>query len=378
VWTPASHADSPVDAWPWFPDIPGDRVHKGPPDNLKQSYALLAIGFDDNRRAILCQDSFGSKRSDRPARFWLPYSFIIDYEATDDFWTFRLFNDESWPRRQISAHEIFRPSKVEPLRDGWKIKPVDANYNASNVAIGPTCTIAAASRKPGTAEFWWVTSDGAVDGAFYYDDYPLWRKYHHLLAPAGSVDEGGITGLAIDENNHTVIWIAADGAVMYADGNGWPENPSKLAGAGRAQSNSGIAAMSRNKGKIELFFVGPNGSLVGAWRDRPGEQWHTYDFLPAGSAASNSSLQIVRCNDNSLVFFWIGPDGSVRSRTHKGSSGFSSDFDIISPAGLAALTSRLTAVKRWGKEGILDVFWIAPDGSVKWVTDEDEDSDWKP
>jgi C1A family cysteine protease len=52
-------------------------------------HAGLAIGYDDQRQAILVRNSRGSSWSGNGV-FWMPYSWITDYGATVDFWTIRM------------------------------------------------------------------------------------------------------------------------------------------------------------------------------------------------------------------------------------------------------------------------------------------------
>ncbi|KAH7340079.1 hypothetical protein BKA66DRAFT_479345 [Pyrenochaeta sp. MPI-SDFR-AT-0127] len=53
-------------------------------------HAVLMIGYDDDKGMVICQNSWG-KDSSRPGApiFYMPYNWILDYEATSDFWTLR-------------------------------------------------------------------------------------------------------------------------------------------------------------------------------------------------------------------------------------------------------------------------------------------------
>jgi C1A family cysteine protease len=48
-------------------------------------HTVLAVGYDDERKLVLCQDSLKERQL-----FWMPYNWITDYFATDDFWTLRV------------------------------------------------------------------------------------------------------------------------------------------------------------------------------------------------------------------------------------------------------------------------------------------------
>lgn len=55
---------------------------------ISPGHTVLAIGYDDDRQQVLIQNSRGSSWSEN-GMFWMPYSWITDYAATNDFWTIR-------------------------------------------------------------------------------------------------------------------------------------------------------------------------------------------------------------------------------------------------------------------------------------------------
>jgi C1A family cysteine protease len=85
------------DEWE-LPELPISMQHAVPPrkwDKEEKKYVslgghtVLAIGYDESRKQVLCQNSWGSDWSEK-GRFWIAYSWITDWEATDDFWMIRL------------------------------------------------------------------------------------------------------------------------------------------------------------------------------------------------------------------------------------------------------------------------------------------------
>ena len=82
-----------------LPALPVCMQHTGPPpgkwNEEEQEYesfgahAILAIGYDESTKRVLCQNSWDSTWS-VDGKFWIAYSWIIDWEATDDFWMVRL------------------------------------------------------------------------------------------------------------------------------------------------------------------------------------------------------------------------------------------------------------------------------------------------
>lgn len=57
------------------------------PIQNRSGHAILAVGYDDSQEAVLCQNSWGKGEYDP---FWIPYEWITDFTATNDFWTMRV------------------------------------------------------------------------------------------------------------------------------------------------------------------------------------------------------------------------------------------------------------------------------------------------
>lgn len=70
-----------------LPALPVDMQHKGPSAN-NGGHTVLCIGYDDDRGQVLIQNSAGPDWKEQP-RFWMDYSWVKDWEASDDFWMIR-------------------------------------------------------------------------------------------------------------------------------------------------------------------------------------------------------------------------------------------------------------------------------------------------
>jgi C1A family cysteine protease len=57
-------------------------------EQLKGGHAVLAVGYDDHRKAVLVRNSWGPNWGVR-GHFWMPYRFITNPEFTHSFWTIR-------------------------------------------------------------------------------------------------------------------------------------------------------------------------------------------------------------------------------------------------------------------------------------------------
>ncbi|KAI4182116.1 MAG: hypothetical protein L6R41_006192 [Letrouitia leprolyta] len=68
-----------------LPKLPALMQYTGRPHGVRDDgHAVIAISYDESRGQVLYQNSWGSEWS-KQGRFWLDYSWITDWEATDDF-----------------------------------------------------------------------------------------------------------------------------------------------------------------------------------------------------------------------------------------------------------------------------------------------------
>ncbi|MET7908414.1 hypothetical protein ABZS98_09055, partial [Streptomyces avermitilis] len=84
----------------------------------------------------------------------------------------------------------------------------------------------------------------------------------------------------------------------------------ELSPGGTADPDTGVAAVSRIPGHMEVWWVGPNGSVEGAyWYD--GHPWARYQIAPNGSAGQASRITAVSRIPGHMEIWWVGPNGSV-------------------------------------------------------------------
>ena len=65
-------------------DANGDKIRKD-----LGGHSVLAIGYDDKTKNFLVQNSWGEGWSDHGV-FYMPYDWVSDFAATNDFWTVRV------------------------------------------------------------------------------------------------------------------------------------------------------------------------------------------------------------------------------------------------------------------------------------------------
>ena len=125
--------DDESDNIPWQEDKEDYLTLQLPPKSerkRKDGHTVLAIGYEKNRKLnpngaasgmVLCQNSWGTPASkngwkSRGGLFWLPFSWILDWDATDDFWMLREFEH---PRPEEPKFPTAVYPQYHQQRKGW-------------------------------------------------------------------------------------------------------------------------------------------------------------------------------------------------------------------------------------------------------------------
>ena len=246
------------------------------------------------------------------------------------------------------------------------------SQRTSTESATPHGNITSLSRVPTSMEIWWVGIDGSIQGAYWYKGSD-WEHYNNPLAPAGSASQtSGMTSVSRNPNAMEIWWVGTDGSVQGAywyEGSKWERYT--LAPAGSASQTSGMTSVSRSPSTMELWWVGTDGSVQGAyWYE--GSKWKRYTLAPAGSASQTSGMTSVSRSSSTMELWWVSPEGSVEGAYwYEGSKW---KRYTLAPAGSALQTAGLTSVSRISNS--MEVWWIGNDSSIQgayWY----EGSDWK-
>ncbi|MGW7099676.1 CAP domain-containing protein [Streptomyces sp. NPDC054838] len=184
----------------------------------------------------------------------------------------------------------------------------------------------------------------------------------------------GISSVSQRDGHLDVFWIGPDGSIRStwwdSGPNGaWSNQPFNITLGHSAALKSAISAVSQRDGHLDVFWIGPDGSVRSHWWDSGANgAWSTHSpfkIAPRHSAALNAGISSVSQRDGHLDVFWIGPDGSIRSTWwDSGPNGAWSNQPFnIAPRDSAALNAGISSVSQ--RDGHLDVFWIGPDGSIR-------------
>ena len=63
-------------------------LQKSRDDSVLGGHAVMAVGYDNKRKAILIRNSWGTKWGIK-GYGWLPYEYVEDRNLSDDFWTIK-------------------------------------------------------------------------------------------------------------------------------------------------------------------------------------------------------------------------------------------------------------------------------------------------
>jgi hypothetical protein len=260
--------------------------------------------------------------------------------------------------------------------DPWSSLPAAA-LSASGLT-SPDGSVAVLSRTPLTLDAFCIDRTGAVVWAGWSGQGGASPPEAFApIVPATSARAGSpLVALARTPRHMDVFWVGPEGAITTAwwdadlSGTFSDNPPFAVTGPAAAQTGSGLAALSRLAQHIDLFWVGGDGAIETQWWDGgfAGGGWaeHSPFAISAPGAARLASpvVAISRVREQ-IDVFWIGGDGSIMTQWWRAGAGTGRADHArfpIAPAGSAGPGSGLSAVARTQQH--LDVFWIAPDGSV--------------
>ncbi|MEU6895567.1 CAP domain-containing protein [Streptomyces sp. NPDC046557] len=239
--------------------------------------------------------------------------------------------------------------------------------------------VAAVSQRNGHLDVFWVGPDGSVRSHWWDSGANgAWATHgqFNIAPPNSAAPNSAISAVSQRDGHLDVFWVGADGSIMSnwwdSDANGaWAKHqPFSITPPNSAALNAGISSVSQRNGHLDVFWIGPDGTVRSHWWDSGANgAWSThgqFSITPPNSAALNAGISSVSQRNGHLDVFWIGPDGTVRSHWWdsgaNGAWGTHAQFNITPPDS-AARNAGITAVAQ--RNNHLDVFWIGPDGTVR-------------
>jgi hypothetical protein len=215
---------------------------------------------------------------------------------------------------------VFTNARDPNINQGNWNNPIN-NVAPAPGSADPRSGVAAVSAQPGAVEVFWIRPDGMVftNARDPNINQGNWNNPINNVAPApGSADpRSGIAAVSAQQGTVQVFWIRPDGMVLtnardpnINQGN-W-NNPIEV-GSG-ADPRSGVAAVSRQFGCVDVFWVSAEGEVMTSARNpfkNNGDFTGPASIAPPGSAYSSSPVGAACSSLNSVEVFWIRSDGMV-------------------------------------------------------------------
>jgi hypothetical protein len=240
----------------------------------------------------------------------------------------------------------------------------------------PRSGIAAVCSSPGTVEVFWIRGDGMVftNGRSPNFNQGNWNQPINSVASApGSADpRSGVAAVCSSPGAVEVFWIRPDGMVFtnaripnFNQGN-WNQPINSVASAaGSADPRSGVAAASSSPGAVEVFWVRPDGIVFTNARDPNFNQNNWNQPIEVGSGADpRSGVAAVSRQFGCVDVFWVSATGQIMTSNRNPSTNFGR-FSLpiqIAPPGSAYSSSPVGVV--CSSPNAVEVFWVRSDGMV--------------
>jgi hypothetical protein len=271
---------------------------------------------------------------------------------------------------------VFTNARDPNLNGGNWNNPVPIAPNRRSA--DPNSGVAAVSPAPRTVEVFWVRPDGMVftNARTPHLNGGRWNNPIPIAPNPGSADpRSAVAAVCPAEGIVEVFWIRPDGMVFtnardpHINGGNW-NNPIPIApNPGSADPRGGIVAVSPAPGIVEVFWIRPDGMVFTNARHPSlnGGRWNNpIPIAPnPGSADPRSGIAAVSPGPGIVEVFWIRPDGMVFTNARDpGINGgrWNNPIPIAPNPGSADPRSGVAAVSPVA--GIVEVFWIRPDGMV--------------
>lgn len=226
----------------------------------------------------------------------------------------------------------------------------------------------------GYVDVFWVGDDGAIWLASRPTLAMEWIGAQPITARNVADGQSRIRVVARNVDHLDVFWSRADGTLMStwrdlrADNGSWANHTFELAAASQARPWS-VAAVGTGPEELFVFWVGTDKAL---WSRRWGSvdnvqrpRWQAAARLVASSEVrTDTAIAAVSKQLGEIDYFWVGPDGSLRT-AHRANGGWQTARTLSQP-GDAALGCDVAAIAL--DEHHLDVYWVNPGEQLRWAS----------
>jgi hypothetical protein len=302
--------------------------------------------------------------------------------------------DPVMPRRPATALDVFWLGPDGAAATNWANPNIDAGAWHQPFPISPPnaarsdSPIAAVTRFGGALDTFWIGPDGGIGTTWANPllDRGVWHPPFPIAPPRAARSGSGLSAVTRFAGALDVFWIGPDGAVgttwanLQVDNGVW-HPPFPITPPGATRGDAPVIVVTRFDGALDVFWIGPDGAIATTWANPHVDNgvWHQpFPFSPPGAARERSPLAVVARLSGALDAFWIGPDGGIGTTwaNPQVDDGVWHKPFPITPPGAAGPAPALAATTRLG--GALDVFWVGPDGAVAttWANPRVDNGAW--
>ncbi|KAK3369873.1 hypothetical protein B0H63DRAFT_527639 [Podospora didyma] len=191
---------------------------------------------------------------------------------------------------------------------------------------------------------------------------------HGRLSGIPAAEISGMTAVSRQPGHIEVFWAApssSGGAIQHAwwyEGDKWREGPlGGPVGSNSSGAWTNMTSVSRKREAMNVFWVGRQGSIQSAsWLDGIG--WTFAEVMPIGTVTrSGADIKAISRSPNHVEIFWVAEDHGKLSAP--GACAFTSSI-----AGVAGILQ--------SRPNSMAVFWISPQGAV-WHASFADTQNWK-
>ncbi|KAI1108150.1 hypothetical protein F5Y14DRAFT_457338 [Nemania sp. NC0429] len=317
------------EGYPTIAVVPAERQLLGPdPSKGYSASVALIVGFEQEKQRVLVKSvSPEGQSSAPPSYFWKSYDWVTDIRATMDYWVLR---EARGKMEAPSASDLF------DRQGGQHLDPVYTPAVTQQPALGLHGSIAIIWRTRTTPipqnsiEIVWAGGDGSVNR--YYtlqtQHQQEQRQLYQISGPVPAAGPGAIANISLDNSRIDVFWVGKDGSIQHA----WSLSSSidngqpawlfgAIAQAGSAMLGAGLAVSGRvSAGHYQLnaYWVGPQCSVQRACAANNVQvKWGEWEAnLPAPATAFLGSY-LTACPSDAegcIKVLYITPKGTIRAR----------------------------------------------------------------
>jgi hypothetical protein len=258
-----------------------------------------------------------------------------------------------------------------PYAEGW-----GGSWDGIGTALGDGSTppllgvgVALAARRYDVLDVFWVSTENRILTTF-------WTRqdgWSSSQAPIGDpqvavATQGGMAALARQPGILDVFFVGDDNRLhttWWTQQQGWSPTSPTIGGPPPIDPAGGVAAVNRRRDVIDVFAVGQDGLLYTTWwTEQAG--WATQSLAIGGSPVALNAISGaagVARRPNNLDVVYVGSDALLYAVTWDQATGWSAPTAIGGAGAPAASVVAGPAVAS-RRPDVIDVFWIGQDGHL--------------